>query len=151
MNDRKKHQATGLRSARDRLRHTLLFNGLGLAVATPAAAWVTGAGMTHTGLLGIILVVAAIAWTPLYNALFDRFDVAAGRDPAKRDAKGRLIHAIGFELGFLLPTLPLIAWWMAMTLWQALLLDLGFILFFTAYTYAFNWAYDRVFPVSKPS
>jgi uncharacterized membrane protein len=39
---------------------------------------------------------------------------------------------------------PLAAWWLQVSLWQALLLDLGFFAFFLPYTYVFNLAYDRL-------
>ena len=37
---------------------------------------------------------------------------------------------------------PLAAWWLSVSYWQALLLDLGFFVFFLPYTYVFNWGYD---------
>ena len=40
---------------------------------------------------------------------------------------------------------PLIAWWLDVTLWQALLADLGLMAFFFFYTMGFTWAFDRVF------
>jgi uncharacterized membrane protein len=40
---------------------------------------------------------------------------------------------------------PLIAWWLDVTLWQALLADLGLMAFFFFYTMVFTWAFDRVF------
>lgn len=40
---------------------------------------------------------------------------------------------------------PLIAWWLGVGLWHALVMDLGLVLFFLGYTFAFTWAFDRVF------
>jgi uncharacterized membrane protein len=34
---------------------------------------------------------------------------------------------------------------MNVTLWQALLMDLGLAVFFLAYTFVFNWAFDTIF------
>ena len=48
-----------------------------------------------------------------------------------------------------LPGKGLVAWWLDMTLLQALLLDIGFAIFFIAYAFACNWAYDIVFPVAR--
>ena len=39
---------------------------------------------------------------------------------------------------------PLIAWWLNVSLWQAFLLDIGVLLFFLPYTYVYHWAYDVV-------
>jgi len=138
-----------MRSFWDRLRHTLLFNGIGLLVATPVAAWVMGTSMLQMGLLGIILTGYALLWTPLYNLLFDRYEAQRGGDPNRRSVALRALHAVGFEVGFLVPALPLIAWWLVISLWAALLLDIGFALFFLFYTFVFNWAYDQLFPVPE--
>ena len=37
------------------------------------------------------------------------------------------------------------AWWLKVSLLEALVADLGLLLFFFAYTVAFTWAFDRVF------
>lgn len=41
--------------------------------------------------------------------------------------------------------IPLIAWWMGITLWQALLLDMALIVIIPCYTFVFNWAFDKLF------
>ena len=48
-------------------------------------------------------------------------------------------------LRFLLVLIPLMAWWFGVGLWEATLMEAGLLLFFLVYTYAFNWAFDRVF------
>ena len=40
---------------------------------------------------------------------------------------------------------PLFAWWFDIGLWQALVMDLGLLVFFLVYTFVFNWCFDRVF------
>ncbi|MGO4611387.1 chlorhexidine efflux transporter [Variovorax sp. 2RAF20] len=40
--------------------------------------------------------------------------------------------------------MPLIAWWLKISLWQAFLLDIGVLLFFLPYTYVYHWGYDVV-------
>jgi uncharacterized membrane protein len=40
---------------------------------------------------------------------------------------------------------PLIAWWYGTSLWHALVMDLGLVVFFLVYTFAFSWVFDRVF------
>ena len=41
--------------------------------------------------------------------------------------------------------MPTIAWWLDISLWQALLMDLGLVVFFLVYTFVFNWAFDAIF------
>lgn len=65
----------------------------------------------------------------------------------------RVLHALLFELGFLLIALPLTAWWLGISLWQALWLDIGMALFYVVYAFFYNLAYDRLFPLpaSQPA
>jgi len=44
---------------------------------------------------------------------------------------------------------PLMAWWFGVSLWRALVMDLGLVMFFLAYTFVFNWAFDRLFGLPK--
>lgn len=59
----------------------------------------------------------------------------------------RALHALLFEGGLVLVTVPAMMWWLQIGLWQAVVLDLGFLLLVPIYTYGYNWLYDRVFPV----
>jgi uncharacterized membrane protein len=52
---------------------------------------------------------------------------------------------VGFEAGLIALLVPLIAWWFDISLMQALVLDLGLVVFFLCYTFTFSWAFDRVF------
>ena len=49
----------------------------------------------------------------------------------------------------LLMLMPLIALYLGITLWQAFVMDLAFALFYMGYALVFNWAYDRLFPLSE--
>lgn len=44
-------------------------------------------------------------------------------------------------------TLPLLAWWLDVTMFEALLLELFLIVFITVYMFVYNWAFDVVVPV----
>jgi uncharacterized membrane protein len=77
----------------------------------------------------------------VFNTLFDR---AQRRMGFRRTLWARAIHAVLFEIGLILAVVPLAAWWLGIGLWQALVLDIGIVLFFLPYTFAFNWTYDRV-------
>ena len=49
--------------------------------------------------------------------------------------------------GLLVLLMPFVAWWLEVSLWRALVMALGFAAFYVVYAFAFNWVYDRVFPV----
>jgi uncharacterized membrane protein len=135
-----------LRTTKDRLRHTLLFEVGGLVTAIPMAAWVLDREFMEIGVLGVGLSIWAMAWNYVYNLLFDLTLIRLGRSPRERPPRLRLLHALLFEGGFLVLSLPAVAWWLEMSLWHAFLLDLGFAVFFTLYAYGYNWLYDKVFP-----
>jgi len=39
---------------------------------------------------------------------------------------------------------PLGAWWLNVSLWEAFVIDIGIMLFFLPYTFFFNLAYDHL-------
>ena len=63
----------------------------------------------------------------------------------------RLAHALGFEGGLLIFSLPVIMAWTGMDFWTALVADIGLALAYAGYAYLFNLAYDRVFPIAQNS
>ena len=82
-------------------------------------------------------------WNLVFITLFEAWESrqrVRGRGVARRVA-----HAIGFEGGLIAALVPLIAWWFGISLLQALMLDLGLVVFFLIYTFVFNWIFDRVF------
>jgi len=126
-----------------RVIHTLSFEVIGLIIAIPISAWIFDADLTHIGILTVAISLIAMMWNMIFNKLFELWE--ARQHDQRRTTKRRVIHALCFEGGLLVTTLPLIAWWMQMPLWQALLTDLGYMLFFLIYGFVFNWGFDRVF------
>lgn len=57
----------------------------------------------------------------------------------------RVAHAIGFQLTLVVYLIPLIAWWLGISLWEAFVVDLAFIILIPCYTFLYNWLFDRVF------
>jgi uncharacterized membrane protein len=45
--------------------------------------------------------------------------------------------------------IPLIAWYLGIGLWAALLMDIAIVTFYLVYGFLFNLAYDRLFPVAR--
>jgi uncharacterized membrane protein len=61
----------------------------------------------------------------------------------------RVLHAVLFEAGLLLVLAPFIAWYLGVGLWHAVVMDVAFALFYMVYAFAFNWGYDRLFPIPE--
>jgi uncharacterized membrane protein len=113
---------------------TLTGIGLYLFSSSPAA---------HAGLAAVLSSVIAVLWNLVYNTQFERWE--ARRAVRGRSTGVRIVHALGFEIGLTIMLVPLFAWILGVTLWAALLFDIGAILFFLVYTYAFNLAFDKLF------
>lgn len=141
-----------MRTTKDRIRHTLLFEGLAIVLATLIVVMILGLPVGVISALTVTLSLIAMLWNYLYNCAFDAWQLSRDESAVPQDRKLglRVVHAVGFELGFLLLTLPLVMWWLSMGFWQALLMDVGFALFFMLYALAFNWAYDLIFPLKEP-
>ncbi|AIR69133.1 multidrug/biocide efflux PACE transporter [Dickeya fangzhongdai] len=127
------------KTLRERMAHAVGFEVMALLICAPIGAWVLGRSILQVGALSIMLSSVAMVWNVAYNSLFDRLW------PVSRVRRGlwvRMGHALGFEGGFILIGLPLAAWMLDITLWQALMVEIGFFLFFLPYTMAYNWLYD---------
>jgi uncharacterized membrane protein len=123
----------------ERSFHALMFEVGGVLLATPLAAWLMNSSITHVGGLAILLASIAMTWNAVFNFIFERFERRYGW---QRTPTIRVLHALLFEGGLVVMVLPLTMWWMDLTFWQALALDLGFFVFFLPYTYVYNWVYD---------
>lgn len=129
------------RSLKERLLHALLFEVLAVLSCAPVLAWLLDKPLAHLGALTLMFSAIAMLWNLLFNVMFDR---AQRRLGFQRGFAARLAHAGLFELGLIGLLVPLAAWWLSIGLVEALILDIGLILFFLPYTMLFNWSYDRL-------
>jgi uncharacterized membrane protein len=137
-----------MRKTADRLRHAISFEIVGILVATPLAAFVFNLHAGDSAAIVIGSATVAMGWNYIYNLVFDQV-MTRLRGTTQKTIGLRVAHAILFELGLLAMLMPLIALYLGISLWQALLLDLSFALFYMAYALVFNWAYDRLFPLPE--
>ncbi|WP_336818728.1 multidrug/biocide efflux PACE transporter [Cedecea sp. MMO-103] len=126
------------RSLSERIVHAVGFEAIAIGICAPTAAWLMNKPLFQMGALAIMLSTVAMVWNIIYNAGFDKFYPPS----LKRGMGLRVAHALGFEGGFILIGLPLAAWMLNVTLLQALMVEIGFFLFFLPYTVAYNWCYD---------
>ena len=141
--------APRLRSLPDRLRQIALFEVGGLLLITPPFVWLSGQpALPSLGLLAILALIASI-WNGLFNTAFDWAEGRlTGRTADRRPWSLRAAHAVGFEGGLLLMTLPIIVLWTRMDWLSALIADIGLALAYMVYAFGFNLAYDRMFPIA---
>lgn len=143
-------QSTGppMRSTRDRIRHAISFELIALFIVTPLGALAFSKPLFDIGVIAIGGATIATGWNYLYNLGFDHLMQHMTGSTRKTPAI-RVIHAVLFELGLLIALLPFVAWYMDISLWEALVMDVAFALFYVVYAFTFNWAYDRIFPLPE--
>lgn len=120
-----------------------LYEAIAIVATTVGLLAFSDRGVVSSGGLAVATSAVAVAWNLAFNIAFEAWErrqSVRGRSLARRIA-----HALGFEGGLAALLVPLIAWWLDIGLWQALLLDLGLLVFFLGYTFAFNTVFDRVF------
>lgn len=129
------------RSPSERLFHALLFEVLAILICAPVAAWITGESLFDMGVLTAVIATIAVLWNILYNWLFDRMQA---RWRFERSYRIRVAHSFGFEFGLIIIAIPFVAWWLDVSIWHALVLDIGFVLFYLPYGFFFNLGYDKI-------
>lgn len=140
-----------LRTWRDRLRQVALFEVIGLLLVTPIFSYFSGRALMDSAALMVLLSLLAAIWNAVYGVSIDWVQARwFGVRADQRSVSARALHAVCFEGGLLLLTLPVIALWTGMRWWDALLADLGLTLAYAVYAFVFNLAYDRHFPIMAP-
>ncbi len=138
-----------MRSTSNRILHAVTFEAGGLALITPLAALIMGKPLSEVGSVMLAATLIATLWTGIYNLIFDHAMLRLRGTPEKTPTL-RILHAVLFEGGLLAVLVPLMARGLGIGLVEALLLDVGFALFYMVYALAFNWGWERAFPWRLP-
>ncbi|MYM73273.1 PACE efflux transporter [Duganella sp. FT134W] len=116
-----------------------------IAIGLTSSLLMFGAGhdASHAGMAAVASSSVAFVWNFVFNSAFEAWE--ARQHTRGRNWKRRVVHAIGFEGGLVVMLVPLFAWWLRISLWYALVLDIGLLLLFMVYTYIFSLTFDRIF------
>ncbi|MBN0779941.1 PACE efflux transporter, partial [Pseudomonas aeruginosa] len=106
----------------ERVIHANTFEGLATLILAPTAAWLMQRSVVEMGGLSILLATLAMVWNIIYNAAFDRL-WPVSRFP--RQLKVRALHALGFETGFVIIGVTMVAIVLGVSLLQAFMLEIG--------------------------
>ncbi|RQR54205.1 hypothetical protein DIE21_07970 [Burkholderia sp. Bp9140] len=126
-----------------RIVYVVMFEVLGILVASSVLGMLSGASATASGLLGVIISTTGVIVNFFYNVGFEAWE--RRRAETTRTVGRRVVHAIGFQVALVTFLIPLIAWWLDVSLLQAFLYDAVLIVFFPIFTFAYNWSFDSVF------
>ena len=124
-----------------RIIHALSYEVILLVIIAIALSFIFDVPMEVTGSLGIAMAVTSVVWNMIFNHFFKKFE---HKHQLKRTIKVRILHAIGFEGGLMLATIPMVAYAMNMSIWQAIVLDFGLTMCILIYTFIFQWCYDHL-------
>ncbi|KKZ19235.1 MULTISPECIES: PACE efflux transporter [Serratia] len=132
-----------MQGVKRKLVYVTAYEIIGMAISALGLALLSGHAPSSTGPLAVVITTIAVSWNFIYNYLFEWWE--SRQASRTRTLKRRILHAVGFQLTLVVYLIPLIAWWMGITLWQALLLDMALIVIIPCYTFVFNWAFDKLF------
>jgi Predicted membrane protein len=132
-----------MQGVKRKLVYVTAYELIGMAISALGLALLSGHAPSSTGPLAVVITTLAVSWNFIYNYLFEWWE--SRQASRTRTLKRRILHAVGFQLTLVVYLIPLIAWWMGITLWQALLLDMALIVIIPCYTFLFNWAFDKLF------
>lgn len=95
-----------MRTVKDRIRHTLAFQIIGLLTFAPLASLVFGFEMHLMGAIAIVASITATIWNYIYNLLFDHA-LFKRRQNAHKTLALRVLHAFCLKLGYYACCYPL--------------------------------------------
>ena len=124
-----------------RLIHALSYEVILLVIIAIALSLIFEMPMEVTGVLGLVMAITSVIWNMIFNHYFEKFEA---KRKLTRTVAVRVLHAIGFEGGLMLVTIPMVAYALQMTLWHAIVLDFSLTLCILVYTFIFQWAYDAI-------
>lgn len=125
----------------ERIFHAILFELLAILISIIAIKFTTAYPTTETTITIVLISLIAVIWNFLFNWLFDLAFTGARE---KRKLNTRIFHAISFEIGLLIFTLPLIVYILQIDYIEAFIMDIGLTLLILIYTIIFNWLYDHL-------
>ena len=121
--------------------HALSYEVILLVIIALALSYVFEMPMQVTGGLGIAMAVTSVLWNMLFNHYFEKFEA---KHQLQRTFKIRILHAIAFEGGLMLATIPMVAYALEISMLQAILIDLLMTLSILLYTFIFQYCYDHI-------
>lgn len=126
-----------------RVTYVFFYEVLSFLICAMILAVLSGSTISHTGPLSLLIAVIAVSVNFFYNYAFEWWET---RQHSKtRTIFRRVVHAIGFQVVLVTILIPLIAWWMRISLVKAFLLDFSLMIIIPCYTFVYNYFFDHLF------
>jgi len=132
-----------MQGTKRRVTYVFFYEVFSFMICAVVLAMLSGNSMSHTGPLSLLIAVIAVSVNFAYNYVFELWEK---RQVSKtRTLLRRVAHAIGFQIVLVMILIPLIAWWMQVSLMKAFLLDFSLMVLIPCYTFVYNYLFDVVF------
>ena len=129
-----------------RIIYVVAYEIIAILVVTGALV-VLGYGGGSSGLIAVVSSTVALVWNYVWTTMFEAWEKR--QQSQTRTVGRRIVHAIGFEGGLIVFLVPIIAWILHISLLDALILEIGLLVFFLVYTFVFAWVFDIVLPLKQ--
>lgn len=103
-----------------------------------------GFGGGQSGAVAIASSTVAVIWNFIWTSMFEAWE--RRQESQTRTVKRRIVHSIGFEGGLMFFLIPVVAWILKVSLFEAFVLEAGILVFFLIYTFVFMWIFDKIWP-----
>lgn len=132
-----------MQGTKRRVTYVFFYEVLSFFICAMVLAVLSGTTISHTGPLSILIAVIAVTVNFFYNYAFEIWEKT--QVSKKRTVLRRVAHAIGFQIVLVTILIPLIAWWMQISLLKAFLLDFSLMVLIPCYTFVYNYFFDHIF------
>lgn len=132
-----------MQGTKRRVTYVFFYEVFSFFICAMVLAVLSDTSISHTGPLSILIAVIAVTINYFYNHVFEMWEKK--QISKKRTVMRRVVHAIGFQIVLVMILIPLIAWWMQISLIKAFLLDFSLMVLIPCYTFVYNYLFDYIF------
>lgn len=132
-----------MQGTKRRVTYVFFYEVFSFFICALILAALSGTTISHTGPLSILIAVIAVTVNFFYNYAFEMWEKT--QISKIRTVWRRIAHAIGFQIILVMILIPLIAWWMQISLLKAFLLDFSLMVIIPCYTFVYNYLFDHIF------
>lgn len=134
-----------MQGPRRKVIQALLYEVIAVLCVSPAFAYFYGSGLVQSTALSVVISLIAVTWNMVFNLAFERWE--AKQRLRERTLSRRTVHALGFEGGLTIVLLPVVSYWLSISLSEALVANAALFAFFFFYSFTFQWTFDKLFGV----
>lgn len=126
-----------------RIAYVAGYEGLSVLFTVVVMSGLLGHSGGQSTLLAVMLSTAATVWNYVWNTVFEAYERRSGA--TGRSLAARVTHALGYEGGVLVVTIPMVSLMLGVNLIEAAMIELGLLVFFLIFTAVYAAIFDRVF------